>query len=149
MIGVPGQSAPTVTGFSLDMKAHIHRHLVETARGLSAELAEGIAVAGPLALPKPDARGLGVFLARAVIGQQLSVKAARRIWGRVEEAAHAQGDHLLALLTEEHAPILKTCGVSARRSPPQSPPCRGPVPGIDPPPAGRRDGCRPPAWTRH
>ena len=52
------------------MKAHIHRHLVETARGLSAELAEGIAVAGPLALPKPDARGLSVFLARAVIGQQ-------------------------------------------------------------------------------
>ncbi|MCP5452069.1 MAG: hypothetical protein H6972_16250 [Gammaproteobacteria bacterium] len=38
------------------MKAHIHRHLVETARGLSVELAEGIAAAGPLALPKPDAR---------------------------------------------------------------------------------------------
>ncbi len=112
MIGVPGQSAPTITGYSLDIKAHIHRHLVETARDLSAELAEGIAVAGPLALPKPDARGLSVFLARAVIGQQLSVKAARRIWGRVEGAAHRHGDHLLAFLTEEHAPILKTCGVS-------------------------------------
>ena len=95
------------------MKTHIHRHLVETARGLSVELAEGIAAAGPLALPKPATRSLGVFLARAVIGQQLSVKAARRIWGRVEEAAHAHGDHLLALLTEEHAPILKTCGVSS------------------------------------
>jgi hypothetical protein len=32
------------------MKASIHRHLVETARGLSVELAEGIAAAGPLAL---------------------------------------------------------------------------------------------------
>ncbi len=94
------------------MKTHIHRHLVETARGLSVELADGIAAAGPLALPKPATRSLGVFLARAVIGQQLSVKAARRIWGRVEEATHAHGDHLLALLTEEHAPILKTCGVS-------------------------------------
>ncbi|MCB1792901.1 MAG: DNA-3-methyladenine glycosylase 2 family protein [Candidatus Competibacteraceae bacterium] len=94
------------------MKAHIHRHLVETARGLSAELAEGIAAAGPLALPKPETRRLGVFLVRAVIGQQLSVKVARRIWGRVEVAAQAHGGDLLAFLTEEHAPILKTCGVS-------------------------------------
>ena len=94
------------------MKAHIHHRLVETARGLSADLAEGIASAGPLALPEPEARGLGVFLARAVIGQQLSVKVARRIWGRVEAAAQAHGGDLLALLTEEQAPILKTCGVS-------------------------------------
>jgi DNA-3-methyladenine glycosylase II len=94
------------------MKASIHRHLVETARGLSVELAEGIAAAGPLALPKPATRSLGVFLARAVIGQQLSVKAARRIWGRVEEAAHTHAGDLLAFWTEEHALILKTCGVS-------------------------------------
>jgi len=32
------------------MKAHIYRHLVETARGLSTALAEGIATAGPPAL---------------------------------------------------------------------------------------------------
>ncbi len=53
-----------------------------------------------------------MFLARAVIGQQLSVKVARRIWGRVEAAAQARGVDLLTLLTEEQAPILKTCGVS-------------------------------------
>ena len=94
------------------MKAHIHRHLVETARGLSAELAERIAAAGPLALPAQEEQGLGVFLARAVIGQQLSVKVARRIWERIEAAAQAHGGGLLAFLTEEHAPILKTCGVS-------------------------------------
>ena len=97
------------------MKAHIHRHLVETARGLSAELAEGIVAVGPLALPEPEEQGLGVFLARAVIGQQLSVKAARRIWGRVEAAARAHGGDLLAFLTEEQAPILKTCGVSGAK----------------------------------
>ena len=94
------------------MKAQIHRHLVETARGLSADLAEGITSVGPLVLPEPEERGLGVFLARAVIGQQLSVKVARRIWGRVEAAAQARGVDLLTLLTEEQALILKTCGVS-------------------------------------
>ena len=94
------------------MNAQIHRHLVETARGLSADLAEGITSVGPLVLPEPEERGLGVFLARAVIGQQLSVKVARRIWGRVEVAARARGGDLLALLTEEHAPIEKACGVS-------------------------------------
>ncbi len=97
------------------MNARIHPHLIETARGLSADLAEGIAAAGPPALPEPEARGLGAFLARAIIGQQLSVKAARRIWGRVEATAQAHGGDLLAFLTEEQAPILKTCGVSGSK----------------------------------
>ncbi len=54
-----------------------------------------------------------IALARAIVGQQLSVKAARTIWRRLEEAA---GEVTPARLSRMRAATLARCGLSARKA---------------------------------
>ena len=70
---------------------------------------------GPLGFPEREDEGLGHFLARAVIGQQLSTHAARSIWGRIEQAAAAAGVSLTLFCADERAAALKACGVSRNK----------------------------------
>jgi DNA-3-methyladenine glycosylase II len=54
-----------------------------------------------------------IALARAIVGQQLSVKAAGTIWRRLEEAA---GDVSPTRLARMRATTLARCGLSARKA---------------------------------
>lgn len=92
----------------------IHARFVETGHALSPALGEALAQLGPLDLPVDASQPLGERLARSVAGQQLSVKAARTIWSRVEAAA---GDTpLIDFLREDNTNALRACGLSGAKT---------------------------------
>ncbi|MEQ8406196.1 MAG: DNA-3-methyladenine glycosylase 2 family protein [Oceanicaulis sp.] len=88
----------------------MHHRFLETASGLSPELAEAMKRVGPAPLPRRDETPFPDYLARAVAGQQLSVIAARSIWTRVEAAA--EGAPLLEGFQAGRAEALRACGLS-------------------------------------
>jgi DNA-3-methyladenine glycosylase II len=95
--------------------AEVHAFLVATAEALSASLRDALVRIGPLWFPDREDRGLALQLARAIVGQQLSTKAARSIWARLEAAAGAADQPLLAFLQDENTAALRGCGVSGNK----------------------------------
>jgi DNA-3-methyladenine glycosylase II len=96
------------------MSAEIHDRFITISQDLSPELAAAIARIGPLELvPRRDAP-LPERLCRAVAGQQLSVKAAASIWGRVVESAGDKSliDHF-AIVDPQ---VLRDCGLSGAKA---------------------------------
>ena len=90
------------------MPRNLHRHLIATATAIAPAVGHDIATVGPLWFP--DREGdVVAFLARAVVGQQLSAKAARSIWARVEAASGAE---LVALFHDDNQVTLGSCGLS-------------------------------------
>lgn len=96
------------------MSPELHRWFVTTAKAISPPLARDIAAVGPLEFPERRERALGLaaFLARSIVGQQLSAKAARSIWARLEAAAAAEGGEFVAFLHAANQPALRACGLS-------------------------------------
>lgn len=88
----------------------MHHRFLDTAAGLSLELAEAMERVGPAPLPRRDETPFPDYLARAVAGQQLSVIAARSIWARVEAAG--AGAPLLEGFHAERVEALRACGLS-------------------------------------
>lgn len=97
------------------MTPELYRHFVETAGDVSPALQRALEEVGPVMLPDRRRKGLVSFLARAVVGQQLSTHAARSIWGRVEETLRANGGRLPEFLCERNVPLLRACGVSGNK----------------------------------
>jgi len=95
------------------MTGSMHARFLDTAAGLSPELAEAMARVGPAPLPQRAGTPFPEYLARAVAGQQLSVIAARSIWTRVEAAG--QGAPLLAGFHGERTEALRACGLSGAK----------------------------------
>jgi DNA-3-methyladenine glycosylase II len=91
----------------------VHAFLLDAAGALSPRLRTELARIGPLWFPEREDRGLALQLARAIVGQQLSTKAARSIWTRIEAAAAAEP--LASFLREENAAALRACGVSGNK----------------------------------
>ncbi|PWE17502.1 DNA-3-methyladenine glycosylase 2 family protein [Marinicauda salina] len=96
------------------MSAEIHARFIDTAAGVSPALAEAIETLGPVTLPDRTGAPFPVYLCRAVAGQQLSVKAARTIWGRVEASAGARP--LLEHFHEQNEDALRACGLSGAKT---------------------------------
>ncbi len=91
----------------------IHERFVEVARELSPLLADAIERGGPVTLMVDNRQPLAERLCRSVAGQQLSVKAARSIWGRVLAAA---GDApLMEFLAASNQDVLRGCGLSGAK----------------------------------
>lgn len=97
------------------MTPELHRHFVDTAHEVSPALRRAIEDIGPVTLPDRRRKGLVPLLARATIGQQLSTKAARSIWRRVEGTARDNGARFPDFFCERNAPLLRACGVSANK----------------------------------
>jgi len=93
------------------MEPELHRRLIAIAGTVSPELQAHIAAA-PIWFPEREDKGVAAFLARAVIGQQVSAAAARSIWARVETAA---GDTLASFLCAANETALKQCGLSRNK----------------------------------
>jgi DNA-3-methyladenine glycosylase II len=92
----------------------VHAFLVAVAAALSPPLRDALQRTGPLWFPNREDRGLAVHLARAIVGQQLSTKAARSIWSRIEAAALAD-QSLPLFLREANSAPLRACGVSSNK----------------------------------
>lgn len=95
------------------MSESLHPRFVATARAVHPDLGEAVSAAGPLAPLEPPRLGLAEALCRAVVGQQLSTRAARAIWHRLTAAA---GDDLLAHLGCATEGQLRACGLSAAKA---------------------------------
>ena len=89
-----------------------HRRFVATARAVHPDLAAAVSAAGPLPRLEAPRLELAEALCRAVVGQQLSTRAARAIWGRLTAAA---GDDLLGHLRSATPEELRACGLSAAK----------------------------------
>lgn len=97
------------------MHAKLHRRFLEVAEGLGPPLVaaiEGVGVLEPLQ-PR-DGTGLADALCRSVAGQQLSVHAARTIWGRVLD--RASGAPLQRFFLGVEASELRACGLSGAKA---------------------------------
>ncbi len=97
------------------MTPELHRQFVETAGRISPALQREIQEIGPIILPDRRRKGLVAFLARVIVGQQLSTRAARSIWGRVEDAVCENGGRIPDFFCERNVPLLRACGVSGNK----------------------------------
>jgi len=92
--------------------AAVHAWFLDTAADIAEPLRAALERVGPAAMPERREVPLAQFLARAVVGQQLSTTAARAIWSRLEAAAAEHGCALPAFCDPERAEILRACGLS-------------------------------------
>ncbi|GJL98079.1 MAG: hypothetical protein DHS20C06_18960 [Hyphobacterium sp.] len=92
----------------------IHSRFIETAHEFSSELGAAITRAGPIELTSRADLPFADYLCRAITGQQLSVKAAKTIWGRVE--ASAEGAPLAEHFCETNTDLLRSCGLSGAKT---------------------------------
>jgi len=96
------------------MSVKAYDHLLTHAAGISPELVAAIAHVGPVKMKRRNDQPLGQMLCRAVAGQQLSVKAAETIWGRVLEAV---GDEaLMPFVASCSVDTFRGCGLSAAKA---------------------------------
>ncbi|MEL6939700.1 MAG: DNA-3-methyladenine glycosylase 2 family protein [Cyanobacteria bacterium J06598_1] len=88
----------------------MHAQFLSIAADLSPALQAAIEHNGPIELAANQSSPFPDRLCRAVAGQQLSVRAAETIWGRV--VASADGEPLMAYFARVDAAVLKSCGLS-------------------------------------
>ena len=94
--------------------SEIHECFISIAQEMSSVLADAIARAGPMELNPRQDLPVPERLCRAIAGQQLSVKAAETIWGRV--ANRVADRSLIDYVAEVNPEALRTCGLSAAKS---------------------------------
>jgi DNA-3-methyladenine glycosylase II len=92
----------------------IHDHLLKIAKPLSDELFDAISCIGPIEYKTSNDKPFPEYLCRAIAGQQISVKAAASIWGRVEESV-GQGA-MLDHFTQDKFDNLRGCGLSGAKT---------------------------------
>ena len=95
------------------MEHAVHASFLNLANQISDRLVEAIDTLGPAQFPIRDDTPFPIYLARAVAGQQLSVKAARSIWARVE-AIH-EGRPFDEAFGLDRAEALRACGLSGAK----------------------------------
>ena len=96
--------------------AQIHNHLTTAARHVSPALAHSLAELGPITFPVHQESTVGRFMARAVVGQQLSTGIARRLWARVVETNRDRKSQLPATFTKASLQRLRNCGLSTNKA---------------------------------
>ena len=93
----------------------IHTRCLDIAAGISSPLYDALKAVGPITIPNRAQHGLGYFLSRVVVGQQLSIHAARSIWTRIEDAATRAGNTIPHFFDLDCVDVLRTCGVSRNK----------------------------------
>ncbi len=93
-----------------------HKRFLEIAGEVSPQLAADMTYVGPVEFPDRRSMGLCRFLARAVIGQQISTKAAASIWGRFEDLIAGEPIAPERFLSECRTEDLRGCGLSGSKA---------------------------------
>ena len=89
------------------MEPEVYGRFLQTASEVSKELRKAVEEIGPIDFPKRKDHGVAYFLATAVVGQQLSTKAARSIWRRVEGSAKSSGMGIPGFFEQGNEGVLK------------------------------------------
>lgn len=97
------------------MNAEIHQKFLEIAGSISLDLQSALREIGPIPFPNRKERGLGFFLARAVVGQQISMGAAKSIWKRIEDEAENNRSRIPDFFQDGNRLLLQKCGVSSNK----------------------------------
>ena len=93
----------------------IHKQIQAVASTLSPELGFAIKQNGSLKLVAKQDRPFAEQLCRTVVGQQLSLKAAASIWGRLVTSVPV-GKNLTDYLTRADSAVLRNCGLSGAKA---------------------------------
>ena len=93
----------------------LHPSMVRIARKISPALAAAMHSVGPPEWPRRDDQSLARYLARIVVGQQLSTRAAATIWQRVETLAQQLATDIPALALTSDLEALRACGLSGNK----------------------------------
>ena len=94
----------------------VHRTMLSRAAKYLPSLRQAMVQVGPTTMSVRSDIPLGQYLCRSVVGQQLSGKAARTIWGRVEAHVDGTGLSLAELIRQDGNGWLRACGVSRSKS---------------------------------
>ena len=94
----------------------LHNRFLRTAGRVSPRLREAIRAAGPVSAPTPRQRKLAHFLCQCIVGQQLSVAAARTIWGRVRDLLSEQSGGIPAFFHSDNEALLRGRGLSRNKA---------------------------------
>jgi DNA-3-methyladenine glycosylase II len=92
------------------MSKTIHAQFLSTAQAISAKLTKALKAGGPVEFSSRNTTPFPLYLARAVAGQQLSVKAAKSIWTRVE--ASNEDRPFVEAFRQTRGEALRACGLS-------------------------------------
>ncbi|MDW5378748.1 DNA-3-methyladenine glycosylase 2 family protein [Halomonas sp. HP20-15] len=95
------------------MSEAIHTRFLAIAEALSPALHDAMVRGGPVALQGDAGAPLAERLCRSVAGQQLSVKAARSIWTRVEVACGEMA--LTEFFHDGNFEAIRACGLSSAK----------------------------------
>lgn len=98
------------------MNKSLHRQFIKTAEEFSPQLSNDIKTAGAVVIPSRKHQGIGEFLSRVIIGQQLSTKAAATIWQRVRDAGKTEHTRVIDYFTEKNIDKLRACGCSGNKT---------------------------------
>ena len=93
-----------------------HQRFLAVGAQITPTLRDALATVGPVTLPDRSTMSLWRFLAHAIVGQQLSTRAAATIRTRLQEAAEARGCPLPAFAAEADDEVLRACGLSRAKS---------------------------------
>ncbi len=96
-------------------EAEIYKALVDKCGPEHASIQKVLCEVGSLPQPEKKFSNALDFLARSIVGQQLSVKAARSIWGRVLILAKKKDTSISELLSLQAQTDLRGCGISQNK----------------------------------
>ena len=94
----------------------VHKAMLRKAAKCLPSLRQAMVGVGPRTLSARSDMPLSLYLCRSVVGQQLSGKAARTIWGRVEDHVDGTGLKLGDVIRQDGHQWLRSCGVSGSKS---------------------------------
>jgi len=102
----------------LSVEERAHSHLLKVSSKKATRLHSLLVESEPLGLSPAEKKesGLHNFLYRAVVGQQLSVKAARTIWSRLEAASEQRDECMSVFLRPGNKLAIRKCGVSRNKT---------------------------------
>lgn len=97
------------------MTPKLHRDFLKLAGDFSPDLQGHMRRLGPLKIPSRKHLGLPHFLARVIIGQQLSTKSAQTIWARIKAAAREADQRIPQFFCPENVDAIRACGASGNK----------------------------------
>jgi DNA-3-methyladenine glycosylase II len=93
-----------------------HSFVLMTAKRKHPAIAGLLQRNGVITIQRPKGNSLFEFLARTVVGQQLSVKAARTIWGRLSQLGKSEDKTFTELFKDHYRSKISGCGVSQAKT---------------------------------
>jgi DNA-3-methyladenine glycosylase II len=94
----------------------IHKHLVAIAKQVAPSLSATLQTLGPVTFPIPSKSSVGFFLARTIIGQQLSTRVARMMWNRVLDTTVSRTMSVPSCFSAASVTELRHCGLSTNKT---------------------------------